>query len=121
MKGKIFIIVAAIVLAFTLTAFVVFPTNEKGKVEKVQTTENVCNDEDCEYHCTCSHCSSDGGWIRHQDNCGRCHFDYKTYSFYCGKCGTRMNTGNDKYVGGYLYTTCTCPKCSHYSVFKKKS
>ena len=35
MKGKFFLIVAAIVVALALTAFVVFPTNEDEKVQKV--------------------------------------------------------------------------------------
>ncbi len=115
MKGKIFLIVAAIVVALALTAFVVFPTNED---EKVQTTENTSIGEVCEHHCTCSDCTS-GGYIKHQDSCEKCYFDSKMHSFYCGKCGTRMNT-TSKYENGYLYTTCTCTKCNHNCIFKKK-
>lgn len=117
MKGKIFLIVAAIVVALALTAFVVFPTNED---EKVQTTENTSIGEICEHHCTCSDCSS-GGYITHQDSCKKCYFESKLNSFYCGKCDSRMNTSS-VYKNGYLYTTCTCTntKCNHSCIFKKK-
>lgn len=120
MKKKVFIIVTAIVVALTLTAFVVFPTAESGKQEKVLTTECTEIGDVCEHQCSCGDCM-DGGYVVHQDGCEKCYFDKKLHSFYCGKCDSRMNTSS-AYKNGYLYTTCTCTntKCNHSCIFKKK-
>ena len=120
MKSKVFLIVAAIVVALALTAFVVFPTAESGKQETVLTTESTETEDVCEHHCSCSDCM-DGGYVVHQDDCKKCYFDKNLYSFYCGKCGSRMNT-SDEYKNGYLYTTCTCTnaRCNHTCIFKMK-
>ena len=124
MKGKIFLIVAAIVVALALTAFVVFPTTESGKQEKVQTTENTSIGEICEHHCTCSDCSG-SGWIKVDDEgCNKCKITELEYT--CGKCGSSMKSlGKPKLVDNMKnlqYTfKCTNDNCKHECTYKTPS
>ena len=121
MKGKIFLIVAAIVVALALTAFVVFPTNEDEKVQKVQTTEDSeieDVDEENGYPCPCS-----------QLLCPYCHGDLewsaKAYKEYTGrKCqicnGSGWRNGKDcEYCDdGREFnwkSGCKCRKCGEGS------
>ena len=123
MKGKIFLIVAAIVVALALTAFVVFPTNEDGKVQKVQTTENTSIGEVCEHHCTCSDCNG-SGWEKVDDNCDKCKISDLGYT--CGKCGSSMKSeGTPVFVDNMKnlqYTfKCTNDNCKHKCTYKTPS
>lgn len=118
MKKKVFIIVTAIVVALALTAFVVFPTNEDGKVQKVVTTESSEIDsisEDNGYPCPCNHyiCS---------DCKVKLEFSAKAYYVETGKKCKICNGTGKNYKGekcGYCKegkeiewkSGCKCPKC----------
>ena len=118
MKGKIFLIVAAIVVALALTAFVVFPTTESDKQEKVLTTESTeteCVDEENGYPCPCSnyicpYCkvkldwSAQAYYVKTGKKCIVCN-GKGNYSN--GKdCEYCINGDEIKWISG-----CKCPKC----------
>ena len=114
MKSKVFLIVAAIVVALALTAFVVVPSTNSEKPEKVQVTENVDSDDDCgcscsDYECTC------GGTLRFSATaykeyftCGTCKGTGVIRSgSYRSTCTTCKGTGRDwKWISG-----CVCQRC----------
>lgn len=121
MKGKFFLIVAAIVVALALTAFVVFPTNED---EKVQTTENTSIGEVCEHHCTCSDCNGSGWEKVNDEGCNKCKITELGYT--CGKCGSSMKSeGTPVFVDNMKnlqYTfKCTNDNCKHKCTYKTPS
>ena len=118
MKAKVFMIVAAIVVALALTAFVVFPTTESDKQEKVLTTESTeteCVDEENGYPCPCSnyicpYCKVKLDWSARA---------YKEYTgkrcTICDGTGKYSNGGKCEYCdNGRAYnwiSGCKCPKC----------
>jgi predicted small secreted protein len=115
MKKKVFLIVAAIVVvAFTLTAFIVVPSTNTEKPEKVQVTENIVSDDDCgcscgDYECTC------GGTLRLSATAYKEYFTCKAckgtgvvgYGSYRSTCNTCKGSGKDwKWRSG-----CVCQRC----------